>query len=153
MAQRYGHFAATPQDGALEQLVGLSRLEEGVELLRQHEQLIVKPHEHVMLEKAGSFGRRAARHLIDDEPGTALERQLLPEDDTGTRQVDPKAGAAGRGTGDFRYRQEVRAGGCWWLTGPGDRRRSETDDDGEHEPTDGLTRGRKRVWHGGDRGR
>ena len=70
---------ATPQHRATERRVGLSRLQERVELLGQQQQLVVEPHEHVVLRESGAGGAGSRCDALDHEPRPAFDRELLTQ--------------------------------------------------------------------------
>lgn len=87
--QRDCHLASSTEHRAGKWVLRFGSLEQRIELLGQHEKLIVEPHEHIMLHEAGRRGWRIASHLIDHEPRPPLERQLLAEHRCGAGEPDP----------------------------------------------------------------
>jgi hypothetical protein len=108
--QRDAHLATSPQDRALERIVGLGSLQESVELLRQHEQLIIEPHQDVVLLEPGRLGLGADGHCIDHQPRPALEGELLAEHRRGSGQADAQPLATDRRAGNLGNRLEMRPG-------------------------------------------
>ena len=83
-------------------------LEQGIQLVRKHEQLIVEPHSHVMRFEAGPGRERAGCHRIHDQSRPAPKRELAAEHRRGAGERHSQPKSIGRWLDHLRHRQQVR---------------------------------------------